>query len=79
MQIQTDRALSGWGDVATRQQLEASDVATRQQLEILRSDLRAEIADVRTGIARSERRLTQWCVGTMIAMTGIFSLMTRLG
>jgi hypothetical protein len=88
---------TGWGDVATRQQLEASDVASRQQLSALEerlelrmdalrsdvraeiSDVRAEISDVRTEIADAHRRMMQWSVSTMIAMTGIFSVITRLG
>lgn len=67
---------TGWGDVATRQQLEASDVAMRQQLDALEEglDLRLEAK-----LARSERRMIQWSVGTMILMTGVFATITRLG
>ena len=87
---------SGWGDVATRQQLEALEErialrfaavdlqfdaidhrfdaidhrfeASDERMEgmetRLRSDLRADIADL-------HRSMIQWTVGTMIALTGV--------
>lgn len=84
---------TGWGDVATRQQLEASDVATRQHLDLVearidtleaRFDARFETFETRVEarfetfearidarIADGQRRMMQWTVATIIAMTGL--------
>ena len=57
---------AGWGDGATRQQLEALELRLDGKLELLESRLD-------TKIALGNRQLVQWTVGTMIAMTGIFA------
>jgi hypothetical protein len=55
---------TGWGDVATRRDLEALE----SRLE-LRFDAKLE---------RLERRVIQWNIGTVIAMTGIFGVLVQL-
>ena len=61
---------AGWGDVATRQQLEAMEsrltVTFDAKLAVLGSRFEATAAS-------SHRQLMQWTVGMMIAMTGIFA------
>jgi hypothetical protein len=60
---------TGWADVATVQQLDS-------RMDALRSDVAAQIAD-------GHRKTMQWCVTTMIALTGvttaIASAIARLG
>ena len=67
---------TGWGDVATRQQIEASNVAIRQEIDhlgqMLRLELRADIADL-------QRRTIQWNIATVIAMASIVITIVRLG
>jgi hypothetical protein len=67
---------TGWGDVATRQQLDAVAARFDEKLDALedRFELRMEAKIERWG-----RRMIQWSVGTMIAMTGVFAVVTRLG
>jgi hypothetical protein len=62
---------TGWGDVATRRDLE--------ELE-LRLDRRFEAVELRFDamLARMERRVIQWNVGTLIAMTGVFGVLVQL-
>jgi hypothetical protein len=66
---------SGWGDVATRQQLDQKVEALEDRFDLrmdaLRSDVRAQIAD-------GQRRMMQWSVGTMIAMTAGFATIVQL-
>jgi hypothetical protein len=54
---------SGWGDVATRQQLEALE----QRFE-LRLDAR---------LADAQRRMIQWNVSTMIALAAVITAIVR--
>jgi hypothetical protein len=67
---------TGWGDVATRQQLDQKVEALEDRfdlrLDALRSDVLAQIAD-------GQRRMMQWSVGTMIAMTAVFATIVQLG
>jgi hypothetical protein len=63
---------TGWADVATRPQLEALEDRFELRLGALEDRLDARIS-------RGERRTIQWSVGTMIAMTGVFAALTRLG
>jgi hypothetical protein len=56
---------TGWGDVATRQLLD-------HKIDALRLELRAEMADL-------QRRVIQWNVGTMIALTAAMTAIVRLG
>jgi hypothetical protein len=59
---------TGWGDVATRQQLDQKIEALEARFDLrfaaLQSDVAAQIAD-------GQRRMMQWTVATMIAMTGV--------
>ncbi len=48
---------TGWADVATKQDLESA-------VDLIRLEVRADVADV-------QRRVIQWTVATMIAMTGV--------
>jgi hypothetical protein len=48
---------TGWADVATKQDLESA-------VDLIRLEVRADVADV-------QRRIIQWTVATMIAMTGL--------
>lgn len=70
---------SGWGDVVRR-----SDLDGLEQ----RMDLRFQLVDQRFAAlqdhldARIERALNRslrWMVGMMVAMTGVFGAITRLG
>jgi hypothetical protein len=61
---------TGWGDVATRQQLDA--VEERFELRLVALEERTDAKFERWG-----RRMVQWNVGTLIAMTGIFSIITQ--
>ena len=66
---------TGWGDVATRRQLEAVEQRFEEKLDhginSLRLELRGDLAD-------AQRHMIQWSVGTMIAMTGVFAAISRL-
>jgi hypothetical protein len=59
---------TGWGDVATRQQLdhriEALEARLDHRIDTLRLEVVAQIAD-------GQRRMMQWMVATMIALTGV--------
>jgi hypothetical protein len=76
---------TGWADVAPKHDLEELEArlearlgsrlggridAVEAQIEILRFDVTAQIAD-------GQRRMMQWTVTTMIAMTGVFAAITR--
>ncbi len=67
---------SGWGDVATRQQLDAVearlDAKFDHGIESMRLEVQALVAD-------GQRRMMQWTVATVIAMTGVFAAIVRLG
>jgi hypothetical protein len=67
---------AGWGDVATRQQLDAVESRLEAKLDhevgMLRLEVQASIAD-------GQRRMMQWSVATMIAMTGVFAAIVKLG
>jgi hypothetical protein len=48
------------------------------ELADVRTELRAGMADLRAEMADGFRRQTQWTVGAMVAMTGIFSAIAHL-
>jgi hypothetical protein len=56
----------GWADVATKHDLDAQTVLLRSEMNTLAAELRGEM---QKGFASQLR----WMIGTMIAMTGIFS------
>ncbi len=79
---------SGWGDVATRQHLDALEARIERDLDHrfqtvdhrfdalearIDSKIDAKIGALDTRIALGQRQLMQWTAGTMIAMTGIFT------
>ena len=66
---------SGWGDVATRQQLDAVESRLDAKIDHVAEALRLEMHVL---IADGQRRMMQWTVGTMIAMTGVFAAIVRL-
>jgi hypothetical protein len=84
-----DAARTAWGAEAALVLMEMlpptgwSDVATRQQLGVLeeRIELRLNAFEARMDakLERWGRRMIQWSVGTMITMTGVFAVVTRLG
>jgi hypothetical protein len=59
---------TGWGDVATRQQLEAVEQRLETKIDVTADRLRLEVT---AQIADGQRRMMQWTVTTMIAMTGV--------
>ena len=67
----------GWADVATKQDLDALRVATKQDLKLLSAELRGEMttlaAELRGEMHKGFASQLRWIIGTMIAMTGIFS------
>jgi hypothetical protein len=75
----------GWADVATKQDLNL----IRFEMDAMRSDLRREMADLRTEVKDEIAKLgskvdgnhtsiLRWNVGTLVAMTGIFSILVGL-
>jgi hypothetical protein len=59
---------TGWGDVATRQQLEAVEQRLETKIDVTADRLRLEVT---AQIADGQRRMMQWTVATVIAMTGV--------
>ncbi len=51
----------GWADVATKHDVE-------REIAILRADMNAEFAGVRTEIAKSGQRVLMWTLGLMMPM-----------
>jgi hypothetical protein len=62
---------SGWGDVATRQQLEGLQREMRAEMATMRAEVRAEIAD-------GQRRFLQWTIATVIAMASVSTAVAAL-
>jgi hypothetical protein len=66
---------TGWADAATRQQLEhgidSLEARIDHRFDALRLELRADIAD-------AQRRMIQWNVATLIALTSAFTAIVRL-
>jgi hypothetical protein len=62
---------TGWADVTTKQDLER--LAERLDLRIDRVEIRFDALrqEVSAQIADGQRRMMQWTVATMIAMTGL--------
>lgn len=48
-----------------------ADVATTRDLDHLRTDLRAELAELRAEMERLARRVVMWTSTMVIAMTGL--------
>jgi hypothetical protein len=67
---------TGWGDVATRQQLDQKIDALGARLDSRIDALRSDVA---AQIERGQRRMMQWNVGMVIAITGVFAAIVRLG
>jgi hypothetical protein len=61
----------GWADVATKQDLKLLSAELRGEITTLAAELRGEM---QKGFASQLR----WIIGTMIAMTGIFSFIVSL-
>jgi hypothetical protein len=62
---------SGWGDVATRQQVEALRREMQAELTTFRAEVRAEIAE-------GQRRFLQWMIATVIAMASVSTAVAAL-
>jgi hypothetical protein len=74
---------TGWGDVATRQQLEAVEARLDGRIDQLEAKLDHHVEmlrlEVQALVADGQRRMMQWTVATMIAITGVFAAIVRLG
>jgi len=85
---------SGWGDVATRQQLEAVEERLDLRIDALDDRLGHRIESVETrldakidlvasrldsAIERGMRRALQWNVATIIAVAGVTTAIARIG
>ena len=69
---------SGWGDVATRQQVEGLRTELRAELQVAIAELRADFEGLRADMAEGQRRMQQWTVGTAIAMGTLFTTVVAL-
>jgi hypothetical protein len=73
---------TGWGDVATRQQLDAVEARLDGRIDQLEATLDHHIEtlrlEVQVLIAEGQRRMMQWTIATMIALTGVFAAIVRL-
>jgi hypothetical protein len=74
---------TGWGEVATRQQLDAVEDRFELRLDTLEQRFEARLDHgldrVRLELAVGQRRMLQWLAATMVVMTGVFAALTRLG
>jgi len=61
----------GWAEVATKEDLHQLEERFQARLQILAPELRAEME-------RGFRRVIQWNIGTVIAMTGVVLAIVRL-
>jgi len=70
---------TGWGDVATRQQLEAVEERLDLRIDTLEERFESKLdtleerlrGDMRTLIAEGQTRMIQWTVTTMVALVAI--------
>jgi hypothetical protein len=73
---------TGWGDVATRQQLDAVEARLDGRIDRLEAKLDHHLETLRLQvqvlIADGQRRMMQWTIATMIALTGVFAAIVRL-
>ncbi len=64
---------SGWGDVATRQQLDALRDEMHREFAVVRDEMHREFAlvraEMRAEFAEGQRRTLQWTISTVIAMS----------
>lgn len=60
---------SGWGDVATRRQLDALRDEMHREFALVRAEMRADGAELRAEVADTQRRTLQWMISTIIATT----------
>ncbi len=67
---------SGWGDVATRQQLDA--VESRLDTKIEAAEERLELR-LTAAFERGQRRMLQWNVATLITVAGVVTAIVRIG
>lgn len=69
---------SGWGDVATRQQLDALRDEMHREFALVRAEMRADRAELRAEVADTQRRTLQWMISTIIATTTLSTAIITL-